>query len=183
MSLLEILIYPHEILVTPGSDVTVVDDGVRDFLDDLAETMYAFDGVGLAANQVGNLRRICVIDVRHNGEGEEPGKLIELINPRIVERSGQIHWEEGCLSFPELFENVARSKWVRVEALDRHGEKLTIEGEDMLAVVLQYEIDHLDGIIFPERMSRLKRRMALKRFKRMLEAKKEDQGETSVGGT
>lgn len=183
MSLLDLLIYPHEILVTPGVDVTVVDDDVREFLDDLAETMYALDGVGLAANQVGDLRRICVIDIRDNGQGDQPGKLIELVNPRIVERSGQIQWEEGCLSFPELFENVLRSSWVRVEALDRHGKEFTAEGEDMLAVVLQHEIDHLDGIVFPERMSRLKRRMALKRFKRLIEANKKEQDEPTAEAT
>jgi peptide deformylase len=178
MSLLDIVIYPDPVLKTEGRDVETVDDSVRQLIDDLFDTMYANKGVGLAAQQVGDVRRVCVFDVSQQ-EGEE-GEPIALVNPRVVQREGSIRWEEGCLSFPDLYEFVDRAKKVRVEALDRHGNPISIEGEDLLAVVMQHEIDHLDGVLFIDRMSRLKRRMTLKRFSRILEAR--DAESSAVAG-
>jgi peptide deformylase len=170
MATREIVLYPDPVLSTKGDDVPEVDDGVRQLLDDLVETLYAASGVGLAAQQIGDTRRVCVIDIRSD-DGEAPGKLIELVNPHIVERFGEIKWEEGCLSFPELYETIDRSARVKVEALDRQGNPFEVEGEGLLAVVLQHEIDHLDGVLFIDRMGRLKRRMALKRYRKTLEAR------------
>lgn len=176
MAVREIVIYPAPVLTTAGKDVERVDDSVRAFLDDMADTMYAASGVGLAANQVGDLRRICVIDTSETAEERQSrANLIELVNPKIVEEEGKITWEEGCLSFPELFEKVDRAAWIRVRALNRDGEPFELEAEELLSVALQHEIDHLDGIVFPERMSRLKRRMALKRFARISENLRSEQ--------
>ena len=185
MALLDIVIYQQGVetaLTRSGADITVVTDEVRAFLDDLADTMYMANGVGLAANQVGDLRRICVIDTTEDGASREAREgLLELINPHVVERSGDLVWEEGCLSFPELFEEVKRSEWVKVEALNRKGERFTIEAEGLLSVALQHEIDHLDGVLFLDRISRLRRRMALKRFKRIRERLRA-QGDERMGG-
>jgi peptide deformylase len=182
VALLDIVLYPEEVLSTPGKDVDEVGDDIRALLDDLAETMYAARGVGLAANQIGDLRRVCVIDTRLDAEEEDgPGTLIELVNPRVVEREGELVWEEGCLSVPEIFEDVKRAAWVRVEALDRDGNEFSIEGEELLAVVLQHEIDHLDGVMFLDHISRLKRRMALKRFKKVIETRAAKAAEQAEG--
>ncbi len=170
MSILDIVLYPDDVLTNVGRDVDSVDDDTRRFIDDLTDTMYSARGVGLAAPQVGDMRRICVIDPTEEGEERDARKnLLVLVNPRIVEQRGKIKWEEGCLSFPELYENVERAGWVRVEALDRDGEPFSVEGEELLSVALQHEIDHLDGVPFIDRMSRLKRRMALKRYRKTLE--------------
>ncbi len=169
MALLDIVLYPEPALTTAGEDVNNVDQNICHFLDDLADTMYNANGIGLAANQVGDLRRICVIDVSEGEERDSRNRLIELINPRITHSESEIQWEEGCLSFPQLFEKVTRAGLVRVSALNRHGDPFEIEGEGLLAVALQHEIDHLDGILFIDRVSRLKKRMALKRYRRILE--------------
>ncbi len=180
MAILDIVLYPDDVLTSAGADVPGVDDGLRQFLDDMADTMYQARGVGLAANQVGDLRRVCVIDATEEGdERDEREGLLQLVNPRVVERSGEIKWEEGCLSFPELYENVMRSNWVKVAALNRDGEPIEVEGEGLLAVVLQHEIDHLDGVLFIDRVSRLKKTMALKRYRKILRRREaeEAQGE------
>ncbi len=144
MSLLDIVIYPDEVLTTPGRDVETVDADTRRFIDSLADTMYDARGVGLAAQQVGDLRRICVIDITEDGpQRDSRENLLVLVNPRVVETRGKLTWSEGCLSFPDLYEDVERAAWVRVDALD--------------------------GVLFTERMSRLKRRMALKRYKKILD--------------
>jgi peptide deformylase len=121
--------------------------------------MYAAPGVGLAANQVGVLKRIAVVDVSHpDGEPD----LLVLVNPEIVARDGQIDWEEGCLSFPGIQVDVNRSARVRVKALNRDGEPFELEAEDLLAVALQHEIDHLDGVTLHDKVSFLKRRMIMR---------------------
>lgn len=169
MAKLDILLYPDPVLSTAGKDVDDVDDDLRRLIDDMVETMHAANGVGLAAQQVGELHRICVIDTRDSDDRDDPSQAIVLVNPRIVEREGAIKWEEGCLSFPELYEFIDRSARVRVEALDRQGQPIEVEGEGLLAVVLQHEIDHLEGVLFIDRMGRLQRRMALKRYRKILE--------------
>jgi peptide deformylase len=176
MAVLDIVLYPDPLLTTPGQSVARVDDDVRQLLDDMTETMYAAKGIGLAAQQVGDKRRVCVVDVRD--EDGAPGQLLQLVNPRIVERRGTLKWDEGCLSFPELTEWIERSEHVVVEALDRQGQPQRLEADGLLAVCLQHEIDHLDGVLFIHRMSRLKRMMALKRYKKILAAR-EDEGSAS----
>lgn len=163
MAVMDIRVLGDPILRQETEPVVEVDDEVRDLLDDMLETMYAADGVGLAAPQVGIGRRITVIDIRDPEVG-----VLELIDPQIVESSDEVErGEEGCLSIPGLQEIVERPARVVVEALDRDGEKRRIEGEGLLARALQHEVDHLDGVLFVDRVSPLKRRMLLKRWQKV----------------
>jgi peptide deformylase len=167
MAVLDILLYPHPTLRIECEKVETIDDEIIQILDDMAETMYTARGVGLAAPQVGIEKHITVIDP---ADVEERGsELIELINPVVVDTWGEkLEYEEGCLSFPDLYDKVKRPAGVRVEALNRKGESFTIEGEGLLSVVLQHEIDHLNGVLFidylsPMRQNAIKRKMK-KRF-------------------
>lgn len=164
MAILDIVLHPHPSLYKPAKPVTEFDDALHSFLDDMAETMYASNGVGLAANQVNVLKRVIVIDP---SETDEEPQLYELINPKIVAKSGEITWEEGCLSFPGVYEKVKRSHSCTVKFQDRHGNPQEISGEELLSVVLQHEIDHIDGICFTNRMGMTKRKMLLKEFARL----------------
>jgi peptide deformylase len=156
MPLLEILQYPDPVLQSPAAPVDAIRGDVARLIEDMAETMYAAPGVGLAAPQVGVGRRVIVLDVR--AEDEEPGKrLLKLINPQIAEREGEIVWEEGCLSVPELTAPVKRARRVLVRAWTPDEREIQVEAEDLLAVALQHEIDHLDGRLFLDHLSRLKR--------------------------
>lgn len=148
-------------------EVVEVDDDVRELVDDLFDTMYAADGIGLAAPQIGETQRVFVYDVRD--EEIEPGILV---NPRIVEAEGKQREVEGCLSIPGLDEVVERKERVVVEGLDRDGNEVRIEAEGLLSRVLQHECDHLDGVLFVDRVSPLKRRMLLKKWSRMEESKR-----------
>ncbi|NLP15230.1 MAG: peptide deformylase [Clostridium sp.] len=135
-----------EVLRKKSREVDVIDDRIKTLLSDMAETMYAASGVGLAAPQVGILKRVVVIDV---GEG-----LLELINPVIVKQDGEQVDVEGCLSVPGVAGEVKRPAKVLVEALDPKGEKITVEGQGLLAVALCHEIDHLDGVLFTDKVVR-----------------------------
>lgn len=153
MAVLPITVLGTPILRQATVPVQAVTDDLRRLADDMFETMRLASGVGLAAPQVGRTERLCVVEV-----GETAATLF---NPEIIEREGKIRWEEGCLSIPEIFGWVQRSQWVKVRALDRNGEPFEIEGEELLAVCLQHEIDHLDGRVFLDHLSFLKRRQAL----------------------
>lgn len=146
-------------------EIEEVDDEVRALIDDLMDTMYAEDGIGLAAPQVGVPLRVFVYDVQD--PEIEPGALI---NPRIVEESGSVRESEGCLSIPGLTEIVERSARVVVEGLGREGEPVRIEADGLLSRCLQHERDHLDGVLFVDRVSPLKRKMLLKKWARQDEA-------------
>ncbi len=148
-------------------EVEKVDDDVRGLADDLMDTMYAADGIGLAAPQIGESLRVFVYDVRE--KEFEPGVLV---NPRIVEAMGKQREVEGCLSIPGLDEVVERKERVVVEGLDRDGNEVRIEAEGLLSRVLQHECDHLDGVLFVDRVSPLKRRMLLKKWSKMDESKR-----------
>ena len=164
MAILEIRTYPDEILKRPSAPIPEVTDEVKRLILDMAETMYANDGVGLAAPQVGVSSRIIVIDV---GGPEERGKkesLITLVNPEITVLDGTCTHEEGCLSFPELRAEVKRHERVVVRALDREGHPIELTGEELLAVALQHEIDHLNGTLFIDRLSRLKRERLIRLY-------------------
>lgn len=171
MTVRDIVLYPNAVLSTPGEDVEEVNDEVRQLVKDLTDTMYDAPGVGLAAQQIGVLKRVTVIDV---SKPDDDPDLLVLINPRVVESSGKITWEEGCLSFPRLFEKIDRAGEVTVRALNIDGEQFEISGTELLAVAMQHEIDHLDGILFTDRMSQLKKRRALKKFKKILEVLDEE---------
>ena len=146
-------------------EVEEIDDEVRMLIDDLTDTMYAEEGIGLAAPQVGVPLRVFVYDVQD--PEIEPGALI---NPRIVEAEGSVRESEGCLSIPGLTEIVERSARVVVEGLDREGEPVRIEADGLLSRCLQHERDHLDGVLFVDRVSPLKRKMLLKKWTRQTEA-------------
>ncbi|ENO89175.1 peptide deformylase [Thauera linaloolentis] len=151
MALLPILRYPDPRLHTIAQPVGSVDDEIRQLVADMAETMYEAPGVGLAATQVNVHKRVVVIDVSEDKTG-----LMALINPEILERSGEQECEEGCLSVPGIYEKVTRAERVKVRALNEKGESREIEAEGLLAVCIQHEIDHLDGKVFVEYLSSLK---------------------------
>jgi peptide deformylase len=165
--ILTIVKYPEPVLQQPGEPVTEFDDKLRAFVADMFETMYAAQGVGLAAPQVGASKRITVIDVSN---GKEPEKKMVLINPEIIEREGKLYEEEGCLSFPEIREKVVRAAKVKVRAQDEHGKWFEVEGEELFSRCMQHEIDHLDGVLFIFRISGLKRDLALRRIRKMQRA-------------
>ena len=155
MALLKILTYPDPKLREVAKPVSVVDDAIRSIVDDMAETMYSAPGIGLAATQVGIALRIFVIDVAAEGE---PSNLRVFINPQILERRGKHMWREGCLSFPGVAEEVKRAQSVRVTALDRDGRAFELEADDLLAVAIQHEADHLDGVLMIDQVSSFARR-------------------------
>ncbi len=154
MSVLEILKYPNPVLKTISDEVTGVDEDLRSFISDLVETMKASPGVGLAAVQVGVLQRIIAVDVtpRHQGHG-----LIVLINPQIRASKGRQRRREGCLSVPEFTADITRAEEVRVFGFTPEGDEWFIEAEGFEAVALQHEIDHLDGVLFIDRITDMKR--------------------------
>ena len=162
MPLLNIEMLGAEVLRTPAVEVAEVDDELRRLIDDMFATMWKAEGVGLAAPQVGISRRVLGVDV--HAEGVEP---FALINPRVVEASKETEkGEEGCLSIPGLTAAVERAAHVAVEGLDRDGNPLRVEGGGLLARCLQHEIDHLDGVLFIDRVGPLKRKMLLQKWKK-----------------
>lgn len=167
MAILPIIWAPDPILKARCMPVESIDDDVRRLVRDMFQTMYAAPGVGLAAPQIGDTRRIVVIDVAGK---DEPPQPMALINPEILWRSEETQvYEEGCLSLPELYADVERPARVKVRFLDVDGASREIEGDGLLAVCLQHEIDHIDGVLFVDHISALKRNMMLKK---MVKAKK-----------
>jgi peptide deformylase len=165
MAILEILKYPEPTLQKTSARVKNITAQTVQLIDDMLDTMYAAPGVGLAAPQVGALERIIVMDVDH----ENPHKQIyKLINPVVTRAEGEIIWEEGCLSVVDFTAEVKRAAQVEVVALDENEKEFKIEAEGLLAVALQHEIDHLDGKLFIDRISRLKRDLYSRRRKKML---------------
>jgi peptide deformylase len=151
MGLRKIITEGDEILRKKAKDVAAVNERILTLLDDMWETLAESNGVGLAAPQVGVLRRVAVIDT--NEDESEGGVRVELINPRVLETEGEVEAEEGCLSFPGMVGVVLRPARVKVEALDRRGESFTIEGEGLLAKALCHELDHLEGVLFVDKAS------------------------------
>ena len=152
MAILDILEYPDPRLRTRAKPVEAVDDAVRKLIDDMLETMYDAPGIGLAATQVNVHRRIIVVDVSENRDDPHA-----FVNPELELLGGSIETEEGCLSVPGFYEPVTRAERIRVQALDRDGQPLTLEAEGLLAVCIQHECDHLDGKLFVDYLSNLKR--------------------------
>jgi len=160
----EILLWPDERLAQNAVPVAQVDDEVRRLVADMFETMYAAEGVGLAAPQIGVHKRVVVLDVRHKLPESKP---LVLVNPRIVQKEGSQQCEEGCLSVPGEFEVVERAAWVRVEFLDEEGAPQALECEGFLAIAVQHEMDHLEGVVFVDRVSSLKRELIRKRMRKL----------------
>jgi peptide deformylase len=157
MSVRSILTYPDKRLRTPGAPVRDFGPELQTLVDDMIETMYAAPGVGLAAPQIGVSMRIFIVDTA-TGE-DEPSDLRIFVNPEIVERTGDVVWEEGCLSFPSVHEEIARAERVRVRAVDRNGAPFELEADGLLAIAIQHENDHLDGKLMIDHMSILRRRI------------------------
>ena len=165
--ILNIVKYPDPVLSKPGEPVTEFDDDLRKLIADMFETMYAEQGVGLAAPQVAVSKRLTVIDLSNN---KDPKGKLALINPEIIFRDGKQYEEEGCLSFPEIREKVVRAAKVRVRAQDERGKWFEMDGEELLARAFQHEIDHVDGMLFIFRMSALKRDLNLRKIRKMQRA-------------
>lgn len=163
MALLPVLKYPDPRLRKVAAPVERVDDEVRTLVRDMAETMYAAPGIGLAATQVDVHRRIIVIDISDTRD-----QLRTFINPVILDKSGDAEFEEGCLSVPGVYEKVQRAQHVTVQALDADGRSYTFEAEDLLAICIQHEMDHLEGKVFVDRLSRLKQQRIVAKLKKQM---------------
>jgi peptide deformylase len=162
--ILKIVKYPDPVLSKPGEPVTEFNAELRKFAADMFETMYAGQGAGLAAQQVGIAKRLAVIDL---SSGKDPAKKLVIVNPEIISHEGRVYEMEGCLSFPDIMEKVVRSAKVRVRAQDLDGKWFEMDGEELLARCFQHEIDHLDGMLFIFRMSALKRDLVLRKIRKM----------------
>jgi peptide deformylase len=162
--ILKVIKYPEPVLSQPGEPVTEFDKELRKFVADMFETMYAAQGIGLAAPQVSVPKRITVIDL---SMGKNPADRLVLINPEITFREGKQYEEEGCLSFPDIREKIQRAFKVKIRAQNEHGKWFEMDGEELLSRAFQHEIDHLDGVLFITRMSPLKRDLNLRKIRKM----------------
>jgi peptide deformylase len=167
-----ILHYPDKRLRERGKKIEAVTPELRKLIDDMAETMYAAPGVGLAATQIGELLQLFIIDI---ADAEEPSDLKVFINPEILETTGELTWQEGCLSFPGIQEEIDRAAHVRVRAQDRDGKWFELEAEGLLAVAIQHEYDHLQGQLMIDHMGPLKKRLT----HRKMVKRAEEQGATT----
>jgi len=168
MAKLPILQLPEPVLRQQAEEVTEINGELQRLIDDMAETMYAAPGIGLAANQVGVLQRLIVLDVAYRDGAKD---LQVILNPCIKAGEGEVVREEGCLSVADFAAEVRRHSRVTVTGVDREGKPIEITGEGLLAVVLQHEIDHLNGVLFIDHVSRLKKSLYLRRLKKKLAAK------------
>jgi peptide deformylase len=162
--ILTIVKYPEPVLEQPGEPVTEFNDELRKLVADMFETMYASQGIGLAAPQVGVSKRLTVVDL---SQGKDPAQKLVLVNPEVILAEGRQYEEEGCLSFPEIREKVVRAAKVRIRAQDEKGKWFEMDGVELLARAFQHEIDHLDGVLFIFRMSPLKRSLSLRKIRKM----------------
>ena len=162
MTVRPILTAPDPRLQAVSTDVEKVDDEIRALIDDMTDSMYAADGIGLAAIQIGVARRVLVIDLDQKEGNKNP---VPYINPKIIWASDEMAvFEEGCLSVPEIWDDVERPARIKCEYLDRDGKKQTLEADGLLATCLQHEMDHLNGVLFIDHLSRLKKTMAIKKL-------------------
>lgn len=161
MAVLPIRIFPDPVLRKRAEPVDEITPDIRRLIDDMAETMYDAPGVGLAANQVGVLKRIFIIDIATD---DEPSDLHVFINPEIVDKAGEVVWKEGCLSFPGVTESVERAESVRVRALDRDGKPFEMEADGLMAVAIQHENEHLDGELMIDHLGPVKRRLVQRKL-------------------
>jgi peptide deformylase len=165
MALLEIKKYPEKILKQKTTPIDNIDSDTQQLIENMLDTMHAARGIGLAANQVGILKSLCVVDTSQENENNS---IIVLINPLIIEKEGSIESAEGCLSIPGCSTGIKRAERVYVSGLDRNGKPINIEGTGLLARALQHEIDHLDGLLIFDRMSPIKREFFRRRYKKLL---------------
>jgi peptide deformylase len=166
MAIRTILHYPDKRLREVGKKIAEVTPAIQELVDDMAETMYAAPGVGLAATQIGECLQLFVIDI---AEADQPSELRVFINPEILERNDTITWQEGCLSFPGASEEIERAAKVRVRALDRSGKSFELEAEGLLAVAIQHEYDHLQGTLMIDHLGPLKKRLLHRKMQKRAE--------------
>jgi peptide deformylase len=174
MSVLNVMVWPEKVLETKAEEVTKFDADFKKFVEDMHETMHDSNGIGLAANQVGVLKRVITIEIpfaesRYAEQEEEMkewwhNKKFTFVNPVITKKAGKINYQEGCLSFPDVFDFVDRAAEVWVSAKDENGKDFEVHANGLFAICLQHEIDHIDGIVFIKRMSRLKSEMIRKKM-------------------
>lgn len=157
--------YPDPVLAQKAETITEFDAELQTLVDDMFESMYAAEGIGLAAPQIGILKRLTVIDT---SLGKNPEDKVVLINPEIISREGRQVEEEGCLSLPDIRDKVSRDYKVTVRAQDATGKWFEMDGEDLLSRAFQHELDHLDGVLFIDRISRLKRDLILRRIRKLI---------------
>jgi len=169
MALREILVYPDARLRQKAAPVDVVDEAIRNLVDDMAETMYAAPGIGLAAIQINVPQRVIVIDI-----SEDKSELMTFINPQIVTSDGEQRVDEGCLSVPGVYAPVDRAESISVRALDRNGDTFEMDAAGLLAVCIQHEIDHLDGKVFVDYLSRMKQGRIKKRMEKETRRRESD---------
>jgi peptide deformylase len=162
---MKIFTFPESVLLSKSEVVENIDEDIQKLIDSMGATMYAAPGIGLAANQVGNLNRIFVYDLTPKDKGRN---LSVLINPEIVQAEGKIEYEEACLSVVDFSSEVTRSAYVKVRGVDRQGKPVDVEAEGLLAICFQHEIDHLNGVLFLDHVSNLKRALYKKKLKKML---------------
>lgn len=188
MAVLPIYVAPHPVLKKPAAPVAEVTDEIRALIKDMFETMYATRGIGLAAPQIGRSVRVLVMDVEQgSGRADEddappvPGKPIAVVNPKVVWASEELNsYEEGCLSIPGQYAEIARPEKVRVKYLDENGRPQEMEADGLLATCVQHEIDHLDGVLFVDRLSALKRDMILRKLKKWTREHEEEMKESHI---
>ncbi len=157
--------YPDPVLAQKAERITAFDKKLAQLADDMFQSMYAAEGIGLAAPQIGILKRITVIDTSF---GKDENDKLVLINPEIVAHEGRCSEEEGCLSLPDIRDKVSRHATVTVRAQDVHGDWFEVDGEDLLSRAMQHEMDHLDGVLFIDRLSRLKKDLTIRRIKKLI---------------
>ena len=162
MTILNILKYPDQRLYKVAREVKVVNNEIKTLISDMAETMYEAPGIGLAATQVDFHQRIIIIDI-----SEDKNNLLVLINPILLESKGEEFNQEGCLSVPEVFEKVKRAEWIKISAIDINGKKIELEADGLLAVCIQHEMDHLEGKVFVDYLSNLKKNRIKKKLIKM----------------
>ena len=177
MAKLQILEYPDPRLRTVAAKVDEVTDKTRALIDDMFETMYAAPGIGLAATQVNVHQRVLVTDI-----SDDNSQRLVLINPEILESEGDAWSDEGCLSVPEIYEKVARAESIKVKALDRNGKPVQLEAEGLLAVCIQHEMDHLEGKLFVDYLSELKRQRIRKKIEKARKTASESPVPVTVSG-
>lgn len=165
MAILNIFKFPDPIIKKVSEPITEINEEIRSLVSDMAETMYKAPGIGLAAPQIGVLKRLAVIDI---SKDDEPKNLIVLINPEIIEQKGEVEEEEGCLCVPGVYANVRRSEITRIRATNENGEEFEMTGEGLLSRAFQHEIDHLNGILFIDRVSPLKKSFVMKKIKNLI---------------
>jgi peptide deformylase len=168
MAIRDILTVPDPVLKQRSAPVKKVDDGIRALMDDMLETMYAAPGIGLAAIQIGVPKRVIVMDLAAKGEPPQPRFFV---NPEILEASEELApYEEGCLSVPEIYDEVERPARVKLRYLDRDGKEVIEDADGLFAVCIQHEMDHLEGVLFIDHLSRLKREQAIKKVRKQAKA-------------